>query len=108
MVTSAAVYRGDRLSLVSAQGVFEVGDVSGRHPFDAKRLGIGLGKPACELPQILEHDATGVGGIVLVAQVGGHQGGFPWPDRDEAKNLITPILTVLFTRIRHHLDTPEP
>ena len=49
-----------------------------------------------------------VGGVVLVAQVGCHEGGFPWPDRDEAKNLITPILTGLLARIRHHLDTPEP
>ena len=43
--------------------------------------------------------------IVLVAQVAGDEGGLPRPDRDDAENLITPILTGLLTRIRHHLDT---
>ncbi len=100
--------RGNGLPLLTTQAILEIGHVPGRHPADPEWLGIGGREPTGELPQVLHDRAPGVGGEVVVAEVSRDQGGLPRPDRNGAENIITPILTVLLTRIRHHLDISLP
>ena len=102
----ATVDGGDSLASFAAQPVFEVGHVAGRHPLEAEWLGVSLDEPGCELPHVLEDHPPAVGSVVLVAQVARHQGGLARPNRNGPENVITPILTGLFARIRHDLGTP--
>ena len=64
-----------------------------------ERLLICHREPICKFSQILNDGPATVGRKVLAVEVCPDQGGFPRPDRDGAKNIITPILPVLFTRI---------
>ena len=60
---------GDGLTSFPTKAVLEVGDVPGRHPAGAERLGVGRCKPRRELPQVLHHRTPSVGGEVAMAEV---------------------------------------
>lgn len=91
--------------MLATEAVLKVRHVSRRHPGNAEGFRIGLREPRGEFPQILDHGAAGVGREVLFGKVALDQGGFPRPDRDGEKNIITRILHGLSPRIGHKLDT---
>jgi hypothetical protein len=48
-----------------------------------------------------------LGGQVMAVEVVADQGSFFGPHRQALKNIIALILTILWTRIGHHVDTPD-
>jgi hypothetical protein len=66
-----------------------------------------LAEPSGELSQVVSDRPASVLRKVVTGDVGSDEGRFVLADKQPRENIIVRILTVFWTQIGHHVDTPD-